>query len=272
MSNGRTARAAVMGMAAGCGGGSDAGSTGKPATNGSPGRSVTGTSSPGAAAKPGASAHPLPVGTPAARGGTGSRNGSRLVNQREIDSYVLGPKDVPGYTIETFAGRTTVGTEMPVALITGNLPRVSPAACQHLYENAEKGSAYRQYARADDVISGHGNAVQVTLVAYRPADARKVLSDLRAELPHCTSFAMPRHPTDRFEHPRLLPDSHLGDDSVEYGITEKLSDQEGTVRAPYHYLVVRKGSVIAWYQVLNIPGKAATLPMDVINAQLARLP
>ncbi|WP_234545219.1 hypothetical protein [Streptomyces shenzhenensis] len=82
---------------------------------------------------------PLLTGTPAARSGPASGNSSHLVTQREIDSYVLTRKDVPGDKISTMAGRTTDGTEMPVTLSTGNLPRISPKGCQHVYENAQHG-------------------------------------------------------------------------------------------------------------------------------------
>ena len=69
-----------------------------------------------------------------------------------------------------------------------------------------------------------------------------------------------------------MPDPHLGDEALEYGITDKETDEEGTTRAPFHFLLVRKGSVIAWFWAENLPGKPAVLPMHVINAQLAKLP
>jgi hypothetical protein len=261
---------AMMGTAAGCR--SDTGAAGKPVVSETSGRPATaGSASAGATTKPGVSLYPLPTGTPAARSGSASGNSSHLVNQREIDSYVLTQKDVPGDEISTMAGRTTDGTEMPVTLFAGNLPHISPASCQHVYENAQQGSAYRQYARADDLIGG-GDHVEVGLIAYRPADAPKVLADLQAALPHCTAYAGPVDMTEGFEHPQVLPDPHLGDEAVEYGIMEKIDDQEGTIRAPFHFLVVRKGSVIAWFTAQNFPGKAAVLPMDVIKVQLAKLP
>ncbi|MEU6071494.1 hypothetical protein ABZ864_45460 [Streptomyces sp. NPDC047082] len=231
-----------------------------------------GTAAPETTGKPSTSPYVLPTGTPAARSGPESRNSSRLVNQREIDSYVLGLKDVPGSEIATNAGRTTAGTEMPVRLFTGNLPRISPSSCQHVYENSQQAGAYRQYARTDNIISGHGTALHVALIAYRPGDAHKVLADLRAALPGCTSYAGPVDMTQGFEHPQLLPDPHLGDEALEYGIMEKISDEQGTVRAPFHYLLVRKGSVIAWFEVQALPGETVALPMHVINTQLANLP
>jgi hypothetical protein len=261
---------AMMGTAAGCG--SDTGAAGKPVVSGTSGRPATaGSASAGATTKPGVSRSPLLTGTPAARSGSATGNSSHLVTQQEIDSYVLTQKDVPGDKISTTAGRTTDGTEMPVTLFTGNLPRISPKGCQHVYENAQQGSAYRQYARADDLLSGRDN-VEVALIAYRPADAPKVLADLQAALPQCTAYAGPVDMTEGFEHPQVLPDPHLGDQAVEYRIVEKIDDQEGTLRAPFRFLVVRKGSVIAWFMAQGFPGKAAVLPMDVINAQLAKLP
>ncbi|MFJ9560106.1 hypothetical protein ACIRQQ_08700 [Streptomyces fuscichromogenes] len=211
------------------------------------------------------------TGAAAARSGSASASSSHLVTQQEIDSYVLTQKDVPGHEISTMAGRTTDGKERPPVLLSGNLPRVSPKSCQHVYENAQQGSAYRQYARADDTLSGRDN-VQVALIAYRPADAPKVVADLRAALPRGTAYAGPVDMTEGFEHPRVLPDPHLGDQSVEYRITEKIDSQEGTIRAPFHFLVVRKGSVIAWFMAHGFPGDTVVLPRDVINTQLAKLP
>lgn len=261
---------AMMGTSAGCG--SDTGAPGKSVVSGTTGRPATaGSASTGATTKPGMSLHPSLTGTPAARSGSTSGNSSHLVTQQEIDSYVLTEKDVPGDKISTNAGRTTDGEEMPPALLTGNLPRISPKGCQHVYENAQRGSAYRRYALADDFIFGR-DYVEVALIAYRPTDAPKVLADLKAALPQCTAYAGPVDMTEGFEHPQVLPDPHLGDQAVEYGITEKIDDEEGTVRAPFHFLVVRKGSVIAWFMAQGFPGKTAVLPKDVINAQLTKLP
>ena len=255
MSDGWSVRAAVavcavamMGTAAGCG--SDTGAAGKPVVSGTSGR-------------------PAAAGSSSA--GAKGASSSHLVTQQEIDSYALTQTDVPGDTIATMAGRTTLGTEMPPALSTGNLPRISPKGCQHVYENAQHGSAYRQYALADDLLSGPDN-VEVALIAYRPTDAPKVLADLQAALPRCTAYAGPVDMTEGFEHPQVLPDPHLGDQAVEYDIVEKIDTQEGTLRAPFHFLVVRKGSVIAWFMAQNFPGKTAVLPMDVVNTQLAKLP
>lgn len=260
----------MMGTTAGCG--SDTGAPGKSVVSGTSGRTATaGSASTGATTKPGVPLYPSLTGTPAARSGSAGGSSSHLVTQQEIDSYVLTQKDVPGEKISTMAGRATDGEEVPVALLTGNLPRISPKGCQHVYENAQRGSAYRQYALADDFIYGRDH-VEVALIAYRPTDAPKVLADLKAALPQCTAYAGPVDMTEGFEHPQVLPDPHLGDQAVEYGITEKIDDEEGTVRAPFHFLVVRKGSVIAWFMTHGFPGEAAVLPKDVINAQLAKLP
>ncbi|MBM9507869.1 hypothetical protein [Actinacidiphila acididurans] len=203
------------------------------------------------------------------------------MSQREIDSYVLTPKDVPGDDISTTAGRTSTGTEMPVSLMVGSrLPRVSPAGCQLVYENSQQAGEYPQHARADDMISGPGNTVEVSLIAYRPQDAHKVLAELRAALPGCTSYAVPMGDGMSFEHPQVLPDPRLGDEAVEYGIMQKVPADDGTgqgtdagtLYAPFHYLLVRKGSVLAWFQVMAFPGRTASLPMDVVKAQLAKLP
>ena len=210
MSQGRMVRAAVavctvviMGTAAGCGSGSTGGTSGKPVAAGASSRpAAAGSASASPTPNPASSLYSLPTGTPAARSGSLSKNRSRLVNQHEIDSYVLTPKDVPGDDISTLAGRTTAGTEWPVTLFADDLPRISPAACQHVYENMQQASAYRQYARADDLLGGRDH-VRVGLIAYRPADAPKVLADLRAALPQCTAFTGPVDKTESLERPGL---------------------------------------------------------------------
>ncbi|MET8453973.1 hypothetical protein [Streptomyces sp. NPDC005209] len=185
---------------------------------------------------------------------------------------MLAPKDVPGYKIVTMAGRTTSRTRMPVRLFAGDLPRISPASCQRVFESAQQAGAYRQYARTDNLITGHGDPVEVALTAYRPTDAHKVLAYLRAALPGCTAYAGPVDMSEGFEHPQLLPDPDLGDEAVEYGITEKITDEHDTLRVPHHYLLVRKGSVFAWFMVSTLPGAKVALRMDVINTQLANCP
>ncbi|MDX3098832.1 sensor domain-containing protein [Streptomyces sp. ME19-03-3] len=228
--------AVVVGTVAGCGNGGDAGAAEKPA----------------------------------ARNGDESRSNSRVVSQREAESFALHRKDIPGYTIQTLAGRGE-DAQVPVRLFAGGLPRIEPAECQPVYENTQQGSAYRQYARTDALVSGHGDFVEVALVAYGVGDARKALADLREALARCRSFTMPLDRTEHFEYPRLLPDPHLGDEAVEYTITQKIDGDEGAIRAPFHHLVVRKGSVIAWFMVHGFPGEPPKLPANVVDTQLAKL-
>lgn len=52
----------------------------------------------------------------------------------------------------------------------------------------------------------------------------------------------PVEKSESLEHPEVLPDPHLGDEALEYGITDKMTDEEGATRAPFHFLLVRKGS------------------------------
>ncbi|SNT51893.1 hypothetical protein [Actinacidiphila glaucinigra] len=207
---------------------------------------------------------------PAARNGDGSGIGSRVVSQREAESLALHRKDVPGYTLQTLAGRGE-DAQVPVHLFTGYLPRIEPAACQPVYDNTQQGSEYPQRARTDTLVSGHGDYVEVALVACGAGDAHKAVADLRAALTRCRSFTMPADGTEHFEHPRSLPDPHLGDEAVEYTITQKIDGDEGVIRAPFHHLVVREGSVIVWFMVHGFPGDTPKLPRNVIDAQLAKL-
>ncbi|MEU1623683.1 sensor domain-containing protein [Streptomyces sp. NPDC005722] len=208
---------------------------------------------------------------PAAGDGKAGGGGSRLVGQREAESLALHREDVPGYTIQTLAGRGE-DARVPVRLFTGDMPRVEPEQCQPVYDNTQQASAYRQYARTDALVSGHGDYVEVALVAYAAGDAHKAVADLRAALARCRSFAMPLQVMEEhFEHPRLLPDPHLGDEAVEYTITQKMDGDEGVIRAPFRHLVVRKGSVIAWFMVHGFPGDDPQLPANVIGTQLGKL-
>lgn len=212
------------------------------------------------------------AGRSAAAHGDENGSSSRVLSQREAESLALHRKDLPGYTIRTLAGRGE-DAEVPVRLFTGDLPRIEPAECQPVYANTQQGaSAYRQYARTEALITGDDDYVESGLIAYGAGDARKALADLRGALAHCKSFTMPLDRTEHFEHPRVLPDPHLGDEAVEYTITQKIDGDEGVIRAPFRHLVVRKGSVIAWFRVHGFPGETPELPSNVIDAQVAKLP
>ncbi|WP_405587883.1 hypothetical protein [Streptomyces sp. NBC_01190] len=137
-------------------------------------------------------------------------------------------------------------------------------------------SNYQQQALMEESIqkvSQEGGTMSMALVSYSRADASKVLPDLEAGLRACSAYKSAGDPDISFEKPEVLPAPKLGDDAIAYRITQVVTDN-GTdpVRAPFAYTVVRKGSVISWFQAMAFPGQEASIPIEVVKAQVSKLP
>ncbi|WP_329371797.1 hypothetical protein OG896_34940 [Streptomyces sp. NBC_00669] len=231
---------------------------------------------------------PRPSGTAAASGTAdpaGSRSADRMLGQRQLEQAAVGPADLPGsgWSTDTVSGRGPDGVEIKHTIpdVT-RLPRVSPAACAPLGGIAMGPvSTTRQHHAVliQDVLrTGKGHdSVEDALLAYRPADARGVMTDLRASLKACDSF--PERDGDRFADPKPRATPSVGDDAVEYDLTRIVAsvDDSGDLdggkpaKAPFRFLVVRSGATIAVFSNQGFPGDHPVIPAEVVSAQIAKL-
>ncbi|WP_435132847.1 hypothetical protein [Actinacidiphila sp. bgisy144] len=213
------------------------------------------------------------AGSSVAPSSTAAKGSPAQVGQRDIDSYVLSRKEVPGYSITAMQGRTPEGDEEPVSLSKGTVFRISPFACQPFFANVgSESSAYPQYGLAVDIVADDTIETTISLAAYRPGDAPRVLADLRQSAASCSGWAGPVDKAEKYGKPQLEAAPRLGDEAVEYKITENITEDDGKVmHVPYVYVTVRKGSTVAAFQVRGLPDKPPKVPTAMIKAQIAKV-
>ncbi|MEW2522631.1 hypothetical protein [Actinacidiphila alni] len=197
---------------------------------------------------------------------------------------MIGAKDVPGWTTDTVAGRGGDGVEVaPRILDVSKWPRTSPAACQPLDRMTSLSSDYQYFAVVEQKVSpasGDGPITEMALTSYRPAEAPKVIADLRTSIRTCSDFSQLRGGYE-YTHPQVLADPNVGDEAIAYRLTQVVPsvDSNGNpdggqpVDVPFHFVVVRSGATIASFYTMTGPGGHGTtdVPMDVVKAQIAKL-
>jgi hypothetical protein len=213
-----------------------------------------------------------------------SAGSARTLSQGELQRGVIGAKDVPGWTTDTVAGRGGDGVEVaPHILDVSKWPRTSPAACQPLDRMTSLSSDHQYFAVVEQKVSpasGDGPITEMALTSYRPAEAPKVIADLRTSIRTCSGFS---EPLEGFEytHPQALTDPKVGDEAIAYRLTQVVpsvdsnGDPDGgqPVDVPFHFVVVRSGATIVSFYTMTSPGGHGTtdVPMDVVKSQIAKL-
>lgn len=155
----------------------------------------------------------------------------------------------------------------------------TPAPCRPVYAAAQLGSLHDFSAQVvQDVVSdsdGLGQHASVSLASYTRADARSVMSELRAALAQCTSADMrpsPAHPDAGlgFTGAQSRPVSGYGDEVVAFDATQVIVGSGAGPKIPVTVLVVRQDATIATFLSLN-PVQPPAIPQDVLDAQLKKL-
>nr|WSY53440.1 hypothetical protein OG999_27145 [Streptomyces sp. NBC_00886] len=145
-------------------------------------------------------------------------------------------------------------------------PPVSDPACQTVLEVSNAKGAYSHIGQIfnwkNDIWPGTS-----TLASYEGAKARTSFDRLRDGLKSCRSFSgIDYVGTYRA---KLIPANapRVGDEAVRYRITTPVEDDR--IRDE-QYTVVRVGSVIATFTMLDVGG-SSSFPSDLINKQVERL-
>jgi hypothetical protein len=245
--------AAMVAAAAGCGGGGDG--------------------------KGGGAHAPSGAASTARAAASGTPRAARMLDQRQLEQAAVGKSDLPGWSTGTQFGHGPDGVSIKVAITdVAQLPKVSPAVCTALAGIAmgpvspghQHHALFEQSVTRDVKDSGDDSVVGDTLLAYQPADAAGVMTDLRASLKTCDSF--PGGEGERYTHPVPAAAPSVGDDAVEYTITQVVSgDDDPPVDVPFRYLIVRVGATIVVLSALGPPGDHPEIPDVVVNAQAAKL-
>jgi hypothetical protein len=242
----------VLALTGACGAdsGDDAGGRKKPATAG--------------LASPASSAPQQASGSPASAAGKG-------LDQKSLDRLALTAHDVPGYTVDTVTGK---GRPVDHDVLTYRA--VTPAPCRPVYAAVELGSLHDFTAQvSQDIVSTSddlGQHASVGLTSYTLADARTVMTELRAALPKCRTAEMrpsAAHPGTGLGYSGTQSRSvaDYGDETLAFD-TQVVVDGGGP-STPLTVLVVRQDSTIATF--LSLAPSPPTIPQDIIDAQLKKL-
>jgi hypothetical protein len=243
---------------AACGGGSE-GNAASPMKSAASAESI-----PPTAASPAAT-----TAAPVAGAGAG-----KTLSQQDVDRMALSTHDVPGYTTEASTGK---GAPVDHGVLT-IYRAVTPAACRPVFAAAELGSLHDFSAQVvEDVVSTSDDLAQhasVGLSSYSPADARKVMSELRAALPVCATATMLPSLSQPsaglgYSDTRSRSVGDLGDEALAFDATQA-SVESGGPTMPMTVLVVRTGSTVATFISVN-PIQPPVIPEDVIQAQMKKL-
>ncbi|MDL5199717.1 hypothetical protein [Streptomyces sp. ALI-76-A] len=218
------------------------------------------------AASSASSASQQASGSPASAAGKG-------LNQKGLDRLALTAHDVPGYTVNTVTGKGSPVN--PDDLTTYRA--VTPAPCRPVFAAAQLGSLHDFTAHvSQDIVAASddlGQHASVGLSSYTLADARTVMTELRAALPKCTTAEI--RPSAAYPGAGLgysgtqsRSVSGYGDETLAFDATQIINS--GGPSIPITILVVRQDSTIATFLSLN-PFQPPTIPQDIVDAQLKKL-
>ncbi|MEW2619882.1 hypothetical protein [Streptomyces sp. NPDC048106] len=243
--------------ACGAGSGDDAGGRKQSATAG--------------AASPASSASQQASGSPASAAGKGLNQ--RGLNQKGLDRLALTAHDVPGYTVDTVTGKGSPVNHDDLTTYRA----VTPARCRPVFAAAQLGSLHDFTAQViQDIVSASddiGQHASVGLTSYTLADARTVMTELRAALPKCATAEMRPSAANPgaglgYSGTRSRSVSSYGDETLAFDATQITKSGEPSI--PITILVVRQDSTIAAFLSLN-PIQPPTIPQDIVDAQLKKL-
>ncbi|NBM16419.1 hypothetical protein [Streptomyces sp. GC420] len=208
-----------------------------------------------------------------AGGQSGARRTPAVTNARDfgaadLERTVLTAKDVPVYRVTRLKADKNPSNPAP---------GVEPAVCRPIAHRI--GSADDARSIAGDVrvvvAKDHSGAATLSLSFFTAADARAAMDELRAALGRCTAYEIPAH----VEGGAGVPVSEvragsghgaLGDESLSYTDVTGFADDPDT-KIPGLRVVVRVGNAIVSFRGSNLDQEPATVPDDLVAAQLAKL-
>ncbi|MFJ9351312.1 hypothetical protein [Streptomyces sp. NPDC101237] len=205
-------------------------------------------------------------GSPASASGKG-------LSQKGLDRLALTAHDVPGYTVDTVTGKGSPVNHDDLTTYRA----VTPAPCRPVFAAAQLGSLHDFTAQvSQDVVSASddpGQHASVGLTSYTVANARTVMTELRAALAKCGTAEMrpsAAHPGAGlgYSGTQSRSVSGYGDETLAFDATQIINS--GGPSIPITVLVVRQDSTIATFLSLN-PIQPPTIPEDIVDAQLKKL-
>ncbi|GAA5016778.1 hypothetical protein [Streptomyces siamensis] len=196
---------------------------------------------------------------PAAKATPAAQEGLKPLTEAQLTKAAITKADVKGYRVGN-----TPDDEIPEVSVPAK-----PATCQAVADMFLLGTEPDATARVSRSLTSltqtDGTLLRMGLLAQKEADAKKVVADLRTQSQECNSY---EHTDYKYTGVKPLKDPGLGDESVSYTMT---SDIEGE-KFPVTYSVVRSGSTLVVFYAMNaLGGKAPEVPAAVMEAQVTKL-
>jgi hypothetical protein len=191
----------------------------------------------------------------------GQKSTGRTLSKQVLDEAALANGDAQGYVVTEMPGSPPGGEKAdkaecrPIAAVISGKPEPVAAA-----------SVYRQ------IVGGKDDQQVVTefLTAHKPADAQKVLADLRAAIKACAGGFTSRtgDGPSQYSGVKELTAPEAGDDALAYQVTGSLEGES----VPLVFHVVRSGATVAIFYTANlVDAKTPEIPAAVVTAQADKL-
>ncbi|WP_328318790.1 hypothetical protein [Streptomyces sp. NBC_00388] len=199
-------------------------------------------------------------------GSRGTGQSARVLSQRRLEDAVVDAHDLPGVRVEEIGvGSEGVGSGVIHAV---RRTRTEPSLCAPVSAAVDGASAYAPVGSVQRVAGTKGHSVILTLVSYRPADAARVIDELRAALKSCKGYTAAGRMKAIYEDVEATHDPSQGDSGVAFRLKASLTSGGDGLKLPISVIVVRHGSTLAIYKAASkTPGTSASIPSDLVDAQ-----
>ncbi|MFJ5901954.1 hypothetical protein ACIQFZ_43135, partial [Streptomyces sp. NPDC093064] len=160
--------------------------------------------------------------------------------------------------------RRSQGTSSSPEKLSTDIKPVDPGSVDGASGYTPVGSVQRI---AGSITGWNDRSAIITLVSYHPADAARVITELRTALKSCKGYtAGPMKAT--YEDVEATNDPPQGDDGVAFRLKLALEPGDDGLKIPISVIAIRHGSTLAIYKATSdTPGKLASIPSDLVNAQ-----
>lgn len=195
----------------------------------------------------------------------------RPLTQNQLERAVVDERDLPGLTVTRLGSGTDGFGDGTVSALRGEATR--PVSCAPVSSAVGGGaSRYTPLGSVTRMAQGKDGTATFHLVSYRPADAVRVMAELRSALRTCTAYTVTFPADTAFEDLRATGDPHEGDEGVSFRLDVVSSSPGGDgdpVRILQSFQVVRSGSTVAVFSAFDTGAyKVEKVPAALVAAQL----
>jgi hypothetical protein len=208
-------------------------------------------------------------GAPAAKATVNrdTEQNTRVLSQRQLEDAVVDTHDLPGVQVDEIgAGTSGVGNGI---IHAARRTDTDPSLCAPVSAAVDGASGYTPVGSVQRVAGTKGHPATLTLVSYRPADAPRVLKELRTSLKSCKGYVAGAGAMKvTYDSVEATNAPAQGDEGVAFRLKWVVEPGEDGLKSAVSVAVIRHESTLAIYKaVSDTPRAQASIPSDLVNAQ-----